>query len=420
MKIAIAPDIHLNKAVFKGVYDRQYPTVPFRSADFMRAFEWCVDKCINELKPDIFVIPGDIYDNPSPSNKVRGFFSKQLRKLNSNKIPVLILIGIHDVYMTNHALKDIKELGLKSIKIVEDPKILDYKGAHLFLLPYSIEVEQGKVTMKEEFEKFLVKIKEKDDGVPSIFFGHFSVQGAKMNEYADPLQIAKGMTKSEADKKDRLNKNKDDISVSDLDRIGSDYVFLGDFHEFQILKTKNCVALYGGTLEKSDFSEISQKKGFVFYDSDATEEGHLKKCRFIENPNCRPIIELEGNFNKIRDQFNDLDLSKHQEAMVKIKFKGTYNESLIFSSNLDSFKRNIIEKVNPIYFDSTQDVEKKEMKEEADKLEEEIKDTGHLSGDNIMPIVAEALAERVEDEEEMKFMVALGTEIYNEVTKGLI
>ena len=63
MKIAIVPDLHLNKSVYKGVYDRDNPSVPFRSADFMRAFESIVDKCINELKPDLFVIPGDVYDN---------------------------------------------------------------------------------------------------------------------------------------------------------------------------------------------------------------------------------------------------------------------------------------------------------------------------------------------------------------------
>jgi len=419
MKIAIAPDIHLNKAVFKGVYDRQFPTVPFRSADFMRAFEWCVDKCINDLHPDLFVIPGDVYDNPSPSNKVRGFFSEQLKRLTSNKIPVVVLVGNHDVYMTTHALNDIRELDLNNIKIIESTKIMDYKGVRLLILPYSVEVEQGNVTMKAEFERFLEEINEKEGDLPTIFFGHFSVQGAKMNEYSDPLQISKGVSKADAKKRDFVNSNKSDISVSDLDRIGAEYVFLGDYHEFQILNTKKCVAMYGGTLEKSDFSEMKQKKGFVFYDSEAEEDGKMGKCRFIENEKCRPMLEMEGKFEDIRDQFSKIDVNDYQEAMVKIIFKGSYDESLVYASNLDSFKKDIVKKLNPIYFDSTQDIEKKDMEEEAQRVEDEINEAGHVSGENIMPIVAEALSERIKDKEEIEKMLSLGNEIYNEVTKGL-
>lgn len=417
MKIAIAPDIHLNKAVFKGVYDREFTTVPFRSADFMRAFEWCVDKCIDELHPDLFVIPGDVYDNPTPSNRVRGFFSEQLQRLTENKIPIIILLGNHDVFMTNHALKDIKELGLKNIKVIESPTILTYKGVKLLMLPYSTKVEQKKITMKEEFNNFLKEIGEKDDGTPSIFFGHFSVQGAKMNEYDDPLKIATGENK-ELSKKDFINRNPHDIGLKDLDDIGAEYVFLGDFHQFQILKTKKCVALYGGTLEKSDFSEVDQKKGFVFYDSEASEEGNLHKCRFIENTNCRPVLELGGKFDEIKEQYAKIDKSKYQEAMVKLKFKGSDNELLAFSSGLDAFKKDMIEEINPIYFASTQDVKRKEIEEEASKLEEEIKEKGHIDTEDIMPIVMEALVERIEDEKEAQATIDLGSEIYDEVTKG--
>lgn len=420
MKIAIAPDIHLNKAVYKGVMDRDNPSVPFRSVDFMKAFEWCVDKCISELHPDLFVIPGDVYDNPSPSNRVRGFFSAQLQRLNANKIPVIILLGNHDVFMTNHALKDIKELEIKNIKVIEDPTIFGYKGVKLLLLPYSMDVEQKKTTMKEEFDKFVEKVQRQADDTPSLFFGHFSVKGAKMNEYDDPALITNSTT-TEPDKvakKDFINRNPKDIGTDDLDRLGAEYVFLGDFHEFQILKTKKCIAMYGGSMEKTDFSEINQKKGFIFYDSEAEEKGNMGKCRFIEYQGCRPMIELKGNFDEIKEQFKKTDKQGLNDSIVKISFEGNEAEKLIFSSELDGFKKEIFEELNPIYFDSTQKVDKAEIEKEATKLEQEIMNKGHLETDDIIPIITELLLMKVEDENEAKAIIELGEEIYNEVVKG--
>jgi DNA repair exonuclease SbcCD nuclease subunit len=60
MKIAIAGDLHLNKTVYKGVMDRINSQLHFRNADFMKAFDYMVDKCVNEIKPDLFVVPGDV------------------------------------------------------------------------------------------------------------------------------------------------------------------------------------------------------------------------------------------------------------------------------------------------------------------------------------------------------------------------
>lgn len=422
MKIAIAPDLHLNKAVYKGVKDRDNPALPFRSADFMRAFEYIVDICINELKPDLFVIPGDVYDHPSPSNKVRGFFSTQLKKLTDAKIPSIILLGNHDVFMKDHALKDIKELDLKSIKIIESPTIFSYKGLKLLFLPYSTDVEQKKVTMREEFNNFLKEIKEKDNGTPSLFFGHFAVQGAKMNEYIDPLFVTDTTTTDIPlkAKKDFINKNPNDIKVSDLDKIGAEYVFLGDFHEFQIMNTKKCVALYGGSIEKSDLSEINQKKGFILFDTEAEEKGNMGKCRFIEYPNCRPMLQLEGNFDDIRKQFAKQDVSKLQDSIVKIAFKGTGDELLSFSSGLDAFKKELRDKLNPIHVVTTQKVKNEAIEEEASQLEQEIMEKGHLEAEDIMPIVKEALKEKSKDKdkEELEAIVDLAQEIYDEVTKG--
>ena len=56
--------------------------------------------------------------------------------------------------------------------------------------------------------------------------------------------------------------------------------------------------------------------------------------------------------------------------------------------------------------------------EEASELEQEIMDKGHIESEDIMPIVTEALKEKVETKEEAKATIDLAQEIYDEVTKG--
>lgn len=424
MKIACIADLHLNKTVYKNVMDKDWPTIPFRSGDFMRAFQWMVDECINNIHPDIVALLGDIYDTYDPTNVHRGFFSQQLKKLTDANIPVIILIGNHDVCMKHHSLKDIFELDLRKIRVIESPEIITLKDnrMRLLLFPYSIEIERKNITPKEEFRKFLEKIKQEKQDIPTIFFGHIGVQGAKMNEYDDlekiqALQSFGGELKDLLDsksiaKKDYLNHNPNDISMTDLDEIGCKYVVLGDFHEHQILKTQNCVATYPGSIERSNMLHRDQKKGFIVYDSEAKEEGALGKCMFIEYPNCRPMLQMEGNFEAIKNEFDKLDASKYQGAVVRMVFKGNSNELIEFSSNMEAFKKQLKEKINPIHIYHDQEVIN-EAEETPFEIEKEMMERGHIESQDVLEVVKEIIKEQKKDNnKEMGELIKLADEIY--------
>lgn len=416
MKISIVPDIHLNKNIFKGVMDREISDLPFRSVDYMRAFEWAVDKNISDIKPDLFVIPGDIYDHSDPSNKVRRFFSKQLRKLNEAEIPVIILIGNHDVSKREHAISDILELKLKKTLVIERPTINTYKNIKLLLFPYSLEVEQKKKTIKQDFLDFLKVVHEQKSTQMSIFFGHFGVMGASMNQYTEEEVIEQTGELSEVveEVKDIINKNPKDISIEDLDTIGAEYVFLGDYHKHQVLPTKKCIAMYPGSLEKTNALEEDMKKGFVVFDTEAEEDKRMGKCKFIEYPNCRPMIEIKGIFSKIKEDFSKLDYSKYKGAIVKITFDGTKDELVDFSSGLEKLKQDIREKLDPIHVYHQSKVTDNTQKAAATKLEKEILEKGHLEAEDIINCGTEMIIERIQDKEERKMTIDLATEFYAE------
>lgn len=425
MKIGVISDCHLNKAVYKPVLDREWVNLPFRTADFMRSFQYMVDECI-KLKVDLVVIPGDVYDNYDPSNEVRGFFSGQMCKLSDAKIPVLILIGNHDVCMKHHALKDIKELGLKNIKVYEEPAILDYKEHRFLLFPYSLDIEQKKITIKDEFNKFLDKVNEKEKtSSPVLFFGHFGVRGGKMNDYIDTVKSANVLedlitntTTTEIKvKKEFINNNVNDISCADLDKLGADYVILGDYHQHQVLKTEKCIGMYTGSIEKTSMAERNQSKGFVLYDSEAEEIEFLGKCRFIEYPKCRPMIELKGDFMSIKQQFADLNYSTCQDAIVKIYFEGNTEDLVNFSVGLEPFKKEIKERTNAIHVYHEQFVKNEEQELKASIIEQQIMEKGHIEETDVIDVVKEMISEQIDDEKECQLTIALAEKIYEE-TRG--
>ena len=416
MKIAVIADCHLNKTVYRGVMDRQYPNLPFRHADFARSFSWMVEQCINEVKPNFIVINGDVFDYFDPSNEIRGFFGAQLGKLMRNKIPVIMITGNHDVCSINHALKATKELGLKSLKVFDEPTSLKMESDgvpyYLHFFPYSLDVEKKKKTIRGEFEDFLKTIPEdKEENSKSFFFGHFPVKGATLNEYSvdsDDVSLEKV-------KKQFINQNEHHISMSDLDRLNVDYSILGDLHRFQTLGTKNCISMYSGSIERTDFSEVDQPKGFVVFDSEAPEEKGMGQCSFIEYPSCRPMLELTGNALEIRKDFHALDHGKYQEAIVKIVFKGNRDELIDFSLSLEDIKKEIKDKIDPIHLFHVQRV-KNEQEEVALEVEKKIVEAGHIGKEDVLRIIQNMIAERIEDSTEQDETTNLMKTIYEEVT----
>lgn len=415
MKIAVVPDIHLNATVYSGVMDRKHTQIPFRNIDFMKAFKYAVDKCINELFPDLFVIPGDTYDKcHHPSDTIRGFFSAQLSRLTAAQIPIIILVGNHDVSKKNHALQDIQELKLKNIVVVNKPTITVFEGIQLFLFPYSMDVEQQKKTIKEDFMEFVKEIHAKKDNKPSIFFGHFGVRGASVNQHGEDEDDDIFTDTTSTSPGEYKNRNPNDIDCDDLDSIGADYVFLGDYHKHQILNTKKCIAMYPGSLEKTSFNQIDQDKGFIFYNSEAEDRGKMGRCRFIEYPNCRPMLELKGNFMDMKEQFKKIDCNEYQDAIVKLKFTGFPFELVDYSAGSETFKKEIREKINPIYIDFVNKAKDDKQKEEVTKLEQDIMENGRLSNDDVKEVVKELAKEQIKDEKELALTLVLSDEIYQE------
>jgi len=279
------------------------------------------------------------------------------------------------------------------------------------LFPYSLDIERKVLTIKEEFNKMVENFYEKkDDSKTSYFFGHFGVKGGTLSEY----NFRKRETKL---KGNFVNDNDKDVSVADFDRLGADYVVMGDYHKHQILPTAKCHAMYTGSIEKTDFSEIDQKKGFIVYDPANEEIDGYGKCRFVEYPDCRPMVELNGALVDMKQQFGKLDPTILQKAIVKFKFKGTDDESYSFSLGLREFAKEIDDKIKPVYTIHESTKINKTEEEALTALQEEIEEKGKVEEEDTLGLIKEMIVEREPDEAEQQILKELITE-YHEGSRG--
>lgn len=421
MKIAASGDWHLNKLIKNAVMDKDYPDVTFRAADMMRAADWAVTQIIEEIKPDLFVHTGDVYDSHLPSNTVTGFFSSQLKRLSDAKIPVVILLGNHDVCMKNHALMPVSQLKLKTVKVVERSTFLEFKGMNLLLFPYSLDIEQKLATTREAFHDFIKNAKEKDIK-NGIFFGHLGVQGAKINEFTE--LTLEDIVSEESEKtvnsetKDYINKNPRDVGVSEFNNLPIEYAILGDYHEFQKVESSKKI-MYSGSIERSSMAEANQRKGFLVYDTDAKEDAMIGKCKFVEYPNCRPMLELKGTLDQMKESFDKIDHGSYQNSMIKMSFAGDAKQLTDYSYGKDEFRKLVNEKIRPIHWLTKQSVFNDEIKAMVTKVESAILEKGQMSKEDVMIVVREDLAEKIKDETELIETEKIADEIYKEVIESL-
>ena len=381
--------------------DEEFPDISFRTADYLRAFRYIVNDSIKNVKPDLMVIVGDIYDTFSPANDVRSFFNEQMALLKEAKIPVILLVGNHDICRKHHALQPLKALNLKSLKVIEEPTVLEFNDHTLLLFPHSFEVEKNNLSMKESFVKFIEESKDKIiDPKKTLFFGHFGVKGATMKMY-----------EKEGQKKLFKDPNSKHISLDDLDEIGASHVFLGDYHMHQYLDTKKCTAVYTGSIEKSDVSEKDDKKGYVVYDDSLDKPSY-----FVEYPYCRPIVQLNGDVKQIKSQINDL--KDVEGGIFKIIFEGNHKELVDFSIALPEIKEKLYGDFNAVYIFDEQSVENEEQKLDAERVEKEIKDQGQIDESDVLKIVHGIIDEDSLDEKEIEILKEEAKNIFKEAMEN--
>lgn len=239
-----------------------------RLEDYMRSLDQVVDFALAEAA-DVFLVAGDIYKSKDPSPTHQREFAKRVQRLAAAGVQVVLLVGNHDMpnrHGDANPLDIYATLAMPGVTIFRRPELVvieTRKGplqvVGLPHLPRSF-LMASRATMPrslQEAERLLETVidevlgalaAEVDPALPALLTAHLSIDTAMLGSERD-LMLGKGLT----------------LPLATLANPIYDYVAMGHIHKQQVLGERPC-CVYPGSLERIDFGEAEDDKGFVVVD----------------------------------------------------------------------------------------------------------------------------------------------------------
>ncbi len=290
-----------------------------RKRDFWRSFKEVLDYVLR-VKPDLFLISGDLYHRINPRNPPRAQVLRYFRMITKNT-RIFMVGGHHDTPKSEveglSPLAVIEEAGygrlFKKVDEVEDER-LNIRGFYVCVsgMSYPHGWKPGVYSIPGI----------PTDGDINIFMVHGNIQGFPSYYESEPV-----------------------IGADSFPR-GLHYVAAGHLHKHQVDKVSGATVCYPGSTERTSFRECDDEKGFVHLTLD---ENGVKEVRFIKvktRPMISVKIKVEGSESiqsAIRSKLTSLTGS---EAMVKVKISGFVPRKVI-----DAYRReDILKEYEDKYF----------------------------------------------------------------------
>ncbi len=234
MRIMHIADTHLGYSAYSKV-DSQ--GINQRETDFYDSFRQAIDKAI-EMRPDVVIHAGDLFDTVRPQNRAIDFALKQLIRLSDEKIKTVLISG-------NHSTPRLRETG-NIFRIFEH---LDH--IHSVHQPGLQKIVKGDLTIHAvphsvapPMHEFISNATPSGDTKYNVLVLHGGILGSntyKMDEF-----------------------NEQDVPASSISK-DFDYVALGHFHRFTEVRRG---MYYSGSTERLGFGEVGQTKGVIEVDLD--------------------------------------------------------------------------------------------------------------------------------------------------------
>lgn len=275
-----------------------------RVVDFLR----CLDEAASyalQNDVDLVVFAGDAYKTRNPNVTYQREFARRIKLLADAGIPVLLLVGNHDqptAARRASSLDIFGTLGVPNVIVadVEDiHRIVTRRGVpvQVATVPYpgrshllthdgyrnlSLEALDGALRdlITENIHALAQRIhsiRQLEPELPAILVAHLSVSGAQLGS-EQQVMVGSDVV----------------ILKSVLADPAFDYVALGHIHRHQDLNAGyHPPVVYSGSLERIDFSEEQERKGFVVADIAPGEAEY----RFVP-VQARPFVTIRVQAEK--------------------------------------------------------------------------------------------------------------------------
>ena len=295
MRILHFADLHI------GVenYGRTDPETGLstRLLDFLAALDELVEYALSQ-GVDLVLLAGDAYKGRDPSQTQQREFATRLARLSSAGIPVFLLVGNHDL---PHAFG--RATAIEIFSTLQVPNL--YVGDTL--RTYTVPTRAGplqivslpwpnrsKLLSREESRGMNIEgirrhieerltgwvgrlVSELDPDVPAVLAGHVTITTAET-----------GSEQSMMVGRDHA------LFPSVVHRTELDYVALGHIHRHQVLR-EDPMVVYSGSLQRVDFSEEGDTKGFCVVDLDPSRPAGRRLSDFqFHTVSARPFLTVEA------------------------------------------------------------------------------------------------------------------------------
>ncbi|MBA7576425.1 3',5'-cyclic adenosine monophosphate phosphodiesterase CpdA [subsurface metagenome] len=339
MKILHFADLHL------GVesYGRIDPTTGLSSRlhDFLSALDQVVDYAL-ENRVDLVLFCGDAYKSREPSQTQQREFAKRINRLSTSGIPIFLLIGNHDLpnaigRATSTEIFD--TLAVKNVYVSNRPDIYRIPTnsgiIQIASLPWirrsallskedtkNLDFDQINQRLQQVLTNIITaNIPKLDPKLPSILAAHVWVSSAQV-----------GSERSMTIGQEHM------LLLSNVANPAFDYIALGHIHKHQVL-SHNPPVVYPGSLERLDFSEEEDNKGFYMVEIEPDKETGKRQVSFdfhpvtgrrfltinidIESPDAEPtstvLRAIAEQEDRVRDAIVRLNISLPAETEGQLR-----------------------------------------------------------------------------------------------------
>ncbi|MQG21563.1 MAG: exonuclease SbcCD subunit D [SAR202 cluster bacterium] len=339
IRVLHTADIHI------GVenYSRTDPTtgLPTRLLDFLNVLDEAVDFALaNDI--DLFIVAGDAYKSRDPSQTHQRELAKRIIRLTENNVSVFLLVGNHDL---PNAVG--RATSLEIFPTLAVPKTMIGNS----LESYPVETKNGPIqivavpwvrranlltgaeTRGLSFEQINQKIqdllaqrllnlaKDLDPDIPAILTGHITVETATVGSERS-MMLGTDYT----------------LSPSNLALPEFEYCALGHIHRTQTL-WEDPHLIYSGSLQRVDFSEENDPKGFYVLDIEPTlPQGKRLQNVHFEEVNARRFITIDVN---LKDSLHEptahviktIEENYVENAVVRLRLQLAASQESLLNEN---------------------------------------------------------------------------------------
>jgi exonuclease SbcD len=296
-----------------------------RLHDFLNSLDQALDAAL-EAHVDLVVFAGDIYKTRDPTPTHQREFARRIHKLSGAGIHTVLVAGNHDIPLSAGRATSVdifraldiprvtvaRTIGTHRVETRNGPvQVLAFPWTVRSLAMAQLEFKNRTIAELNQtmIELNRAKLREQaealDHSAPAILVGHSHLFGARIGAErlltmgADPMY---------------------DLQTFDLPNL--DYVALGHIHKHQALTYTQPPIVYSGSIDRVDFGEENEDKGWVYVEVPAKgrAEWHFKRV------DARPFLTIDAHVEPDDENATEvvvkaIALSAHKlpDAIVKVR-----------------------------------------------------------------------------------------------------